>query len=136
MSHLKPLPVGRSNAVDLLRRMGERSTMKQISVTAIRLLTPCLLAAGLVSFYTMATAMNVQTDSIKHYEFSAQTRMEPQRPQIRVRPPAAYPYPRPEPYAWPGPGAVRRCVDWYATEYRPSGSVITPQMRCRWVRGY
>lgn len=67
-------------------------------------------------------------------EFSAQTR---RRPRVRVTPnqPAAYDYPLPGEYAWPGPGYVRHCVDWYATEYRPSGTVITPQMRCRWVRG-
>lgn len=67
-------------------------------------------------------------------EISAQER---QRPRIRVqpRPPAASPYPRPGAYSWPGPGAVRVCQDWYATEHRPSGTVITPQMRCRWVRG-
>jgi len=52
-----------------------------------------------------------------------------------VTPPAAYDYPRPGPYAPPGPGYVRQCVDWYATEHRLSGTVITPQMRCRWVRG-
>jgi hypothetical protein len=28
---------------------------------------------------------------------------------------------------------VRQCVDGYAIERRPSGTVITPQMRCRWV---
>ena len=27
----------------------------------------------------------------------------------------------------------RQCVDWYALEHRPSGDVITPQTRCRWV---
>jgi len=27
----------------------------------------------------------------------------------------------------------RECVDWYALEHRPSGDVVTPQMRCRWV---
>ncbi len=27
----------------------------------------------------------------------------------------------------------RQCVDWYALEHRPSGDVVTPQMRCRWV---
>lgn len=64
--------------------------------------------------------------------FSAQSR---ERPRVRVTPPAAYDYPRPGPYAWPGPGYVRQCVDWYATEHRLSGTVITPQMRCRWVRG-
>ena len=69
-------------------------------------------------------------------EFSAQER---QRPRIRVQPqqPAAWPYPRPDDYSWPAPGpAYRQCEDWYLTEYRPSGTVITPQMRCRWVRGY
>jgi hypothetical protein len=29
----------------------------------------------------------------------------------------------------------RRCVDWYELQYRPSGTVLYPQMRCRWVRG-
>lgn len=29
---------------------------------------------------------------------------------------------------------VRDCVDWYAQEHRPSGTVIVPRMRCRWVR--
>jgi hypothetical protein len=27
----------------------------------------------------------------------------------------------------------RQCVDWYLLEHRPSGDVVTPQMRCRWV---
>jgi hypothetical protein len=131
-----PLRVTRSNAVDLPPQMGERSTMKQIFVIAARSLKPYLFAAGLVFVCQTVMAMNGQTGSIERYEFSAQTRVEPQRPRIRVRPPMAYPYPRPEPYAWPGPGAVRHCVDWYATEYRPSGRVVTPQMRCRWVRRY
>lgn len=33
------------------------------------------------------------------------------------------------------PNAVRDCVGWYQTEYRPSGTVITPQLRCRWIDG-
>jgi hypothetical protein len=32
------------------------------------------------------------------------------------------------------PNAVRRCVDWYAEERRPSGTVVVPHMRCQWVR--
>ena len=111
--------------------------MKQISVTIPGLLTLCVFAAGLFSFDILETAMNEQTDSPELHEFSAQSHVEqPPRPRIRVQPPAAYPYPRPETYSWPGPGAVRHCVDWYATEYRPSGTVVTPQMRCRWVRRY
>jgi hypothetical protein len=30
------------------------------------------------------------------------------------------------------PTAKRHCVSWLAKEYRPSGTVITPQMRCWW----
>ena len=29
---------------------------------------------------------------------------------------------------------VRDCRDWYAEERRPSGTVVVPHMRCRWVR--
>lgn len=70
----------------------------------------------------------------------AQNRPRRARPHIRVRP--RYPYrryhsPYPLPYAteYPGPNAVRQCTDWYATEYRPSGPVIVPKMRCWWVPG-
>ena len=28
----------------------------------------------------------------------------------------------------------RRCTDWYVLEHRPSGSVLTPHMRCWWTR--
>jgi hypothetical protein len=94
-----------------------------------------LTAALLLAAVSPAAPVSAgETTRIEGSEFSSQTR---QRPRIRVyrNEPAAYDYPRPGPYSWPGPGAVRQCVDWYATEYRPSGTVITPQMRCRWVRG-
>ena len=62
------------------------------------------------------------------------------RPHIRVQP--RYPYRHyhslyPLPYSteYPGPNAKRQCVDWYATEHRPSGTVIVPRMRCWWVPG-
>jgi len=31
------------------------------------------------------------------------------------------------------PNAVRACTDWYAYEYRPSGTVIVPRMSCHWI---
>jgi hypothetical protein len=31
------------------------------------------------------------------------------------------------------PNAVRVCTDWYAQEFRPSGTVIVPRMSCHWV---
>lgn len=38
-------------------------------------------------------------------------------------------YPR---HAYPGPNAKRQCRSWLAQEYRISGPVIVPQMRCWW----
>jgi hypothetical protein len=35
---------------------------------------------------------------------------------------------------FPSSRQVRRCVDWYQIEHRPSGTVLTPQMRCWWAR--
>jgi hypothetical protein len=77
------------------------------------------------------------SDGVKSTQISEMSAQQRKRPRVIVRPrqPAAYDYPRPGYYSWPGPNAVRRCTDWYATEYRPSGTVITPQMRCRWVPG-
>jgi len=34
--------------------------------------------------------------------------------------------------SYPGPNAVRQCRSWLAKEYRVSGPVIVPQMRCWW----
>jgi hypothetical protein len=33
------------------------------------------------------------------------------------------------------PTAVRACDAWYEQEFRLSGTVIVPRMRCRWVAG-
>lgn len=38
------------------------------------------------------------------------------------------------PGSYPGPNAVRECRAWYAEEFRPSGTVIVPRMRCWWRR--
>lgn len=53
-------------------------------------------------------------------EYSAQARPRLRRAQTRI---VVTPYSR----------LYRECVDWYALEYRPSGTVLTPQMRCRWA---
>ena len=44
-------------------------------------------------------------------------------------------YARPRIEINPRPLLYRRCVDWYELQYRPSGTVLYPQMRCWWVRG-
>jgi hypothetical protein len=50
-------------------------------------------------------------------EFSAQQRRRV-RPRITVVPLSRY---------------YRQCDSWMAVEHRPSGDVITPQMRCVWA---
>ena len=60
--------------------------------------------------------------------------------RIIVRPTLPYrldatEFPRADNLGFPGRNAVRQCVSWLATEYRPSGTVVTPQMRCWWQRG-
>jgi hypothetical protein len=73
---------------------------------------------------------------------NAQKKAAPKRAptRIRVTPVLRYrldstPYPRTDFLGYPGPNAVRQCVSWLAPEYRPSGTVITPHMRCWWERG-
>jgi hypothetical protein len=51
-------------------------------------------------------------------EFAAQKK----RPRVTI-------YPR---RVYPGPYAKRQCYSWLVTEYRVSGPVIVPQMRCWW----
>jgi hypothetical protein len=51
-------------------------------------------------------------------ELAAQTK----RPRVTI-------YPR---RVYPGPNAKRQCRAWLAQEYRVSGPVIVPQMRCWW----
>ena len=51
-------------------------------------------------------------------DFSAQKK----RPHVTI-------YPR---RVRPGPNAKRQCYSWLVKEYRVSGPVIVPQMRCWW----
>ena len=58
-------------------------------------------------------------------ESSAQTRRRRAPTQLRVVRERTY----------LPPTAVRECNAWYEQEFRPSGTVIVPRMRCRWVAG-
>ncbi|MBV8924342.1 MAG: hypothetical protein JOZ74_03120 [Bradyrhizobium sp.] len=53
------------------------------------------------------------------------------RPRLRVTP---YEEQGVVPHYNPGPDAVRLCNAHYEQEYRPSGTVIVPRMRCYWTR--
>lgn len=41
----------------------------------------------------------------------------------------------PRGYSQPGPNSVRECQAWYVQEFRPSGTVVVPRMRCWWAPG-
>ncbi len=109
--------------------------MQQFCVFGFRVAGWAIVAIAGLSLAGVPIMGAISTaDAAELHEWSAQTRVEPrQRPRIRVQPPAAYDYPRPQ--TLPS-NFVRQCVDWYATEYRASGTVVTPQMRCRWVQRY
>ncbi len=71
---------------------------------------------------TIGVQIPLQTSSAT--EFSAQSRKRPLR--LRVYRPG---------YGYLPPTAKRDCTAWYEQEYRPSGTVIVPRMRCRWING-
>jgi hypothetical protein len=82
-----------------------------------------LLAAGTGRGDAAGTTASTTVASI---EFSAQATPRRRRvPRIEV-------FPR----RYPGPDAVRECRAWYVQEFRPSGTVVVPRMRCWWERGY
>ena len=71
-----------------------------------------------------------------------EVRVQKPRPRTRLRVQPLYPYrtfhseyPLPYDVEYPGPNAHRECVSGLITEHRPSGTVIVPRERCRWVRG-
>ena len=98
-----------------------------------------LTGAGLLAFAATQTS-SAQTSGTAVFPGEPMVqRTARARTRIRVTP--AYPYrlysttyPVPYKYEYPGPGAVRQCTSWLATEHRASGTVLTPQMRCWWER--
>jgi hypothetical protein len=88
-----------------------------------------IAAVATASFFLSAAgapaAPPARSDENQMSELSAQRRVRPPRPRIRIY----------APYAYPGPNAVRHCTSWLEPEWRPSGTVIVPRMRCWWVSG-
>jgi hypothetical protein len=77
----------------------------------------------------MALAAPAMLGAARHAPAQTQTPPIAQRSQATAR------YARPRIEIYPRPPLYRRCVDWYELQYRPSGTVLYPQMRCWWVRG-
>jgi|SRR6478609_10153928 hypothetical protein len=120
----------KNHAVDPMAAMEEPVAMKRMAMLAI------LAAFGGLLF---TAAPGVAQPAGVSTEESIVPQKRP-RTRLRVRP--IYPYrhfhslyPPPYDIEYPGPNGKRECVDAYVTEHRPSGTVIVPRMRCRWVRG-
>ena len=79
-----------------------------------------LLAAVLAATFGLMTPATAQQSYGRGHteELAAQTK----RPRVTI-------YPR---RVYPGPNAKRQCRSWLVREYRVSGPVIVPQMRCWW----
>jgi hypothetical protein len=92
-----------------------RAAWSIIAATAVGLL---LAAEG------APAAASSGGDEVQMSDLSAQRRARP-RTRIRIY----------APYAYPGPNAVRQCTSWLEPEWRASGTVIVPRMRCWWVPG-
>jgi hypothetical protein len=88
------------------------------------LIVAAAAAALLLNVDGAAAAPVMTNDTAQSTDLSAQRR---QRPRTRIRIYA--------PYSYPGPHAVRHCTSWLEPEWRPSGTVIVPRMRCWWVPG-
>ncbi len=97
--------------------------MKQIGLFAV-------LTFGAVCGLASAGPIRAEVASpqVQRVASQASTDLSAQR-RIRRRATPIYIYGR-RPLS---PTAVRSCVDWYAYEYRPSGTVIVPKMSCHWI---
>jgi len=122
--------------------MGERSGMKPFSgLFAIAAFAGLLVqAAAPASAVERSGAAKSATAPTDISAQSQSTRRARPRPQLRVQP--RYPYrnynsfyPLPYDVEYPGPNAKRYCTARYVTEYRPSGTVVVPSMRCWWGPG-
>ena len=90
---------------------------------AVVLATICI---GSSSAEAQAVARDGQrANAARQVESSAQSRRRRAPTQLRVIRERVY----------LPPTAVRTCDAWYEQEFRPSGTVIVPRMRCRWVAG-
>jgi hypothetical protein len=101
----------------------------QINGLAIVAGLACALAAICVAATSPAQAQaareHQRVTAAQPIEASAQSRRRRAPTQLRVIRQRAY----------LPPTAVRTCNAWYEQEFRPSGTVIVPRMRCRWVAG-
>jgi hypothetical protein len=85
-----------------------------------------LAFGGLMFAVTVGAAAVASADDLRSGVATApvarESAAQKKRPRVTI-------YPR---RVYPGPYAKRQCYSWLVTEYRVSGTVVTPQMRCWW----
>lgn len=89
-----------------------------------------LAAAGLMALISPApadAASVVRVHTATSTDLSAQSR---RRPRVRIY--RSIDTRGVYPSYFPGPNAVRDCSVAYVQEFRPSGTIIAPHMRCFW----
>src|SRR5215212_1277484 len=105
--------------------------MKVMRKLALAILTGGALAAAGLAVNSPAAAQSAgvgaaeRANAAQPLEATAQQRRRRAPTQLRIYRDRAY----------LPPNAVRACDAWYEQEFRPSGTVIVPRMRCRWVAG-
>jgi hypothetical protein len=101
--------------------------MKRLGLAAI------LVGLGCGLVWPVERAAAQSSDGVKLAQAVPQDRYRRPPPRIRVTP--YYQEQGVVPHYNPGPNAVRVCNAHYEQEYRPSGTVIVPRMKCYWTRG-
>lgn len=85
----------------------------------------CVLASVPVQAQDRTVQATQQAGSAQSLQASSQSRRRPPPTRLRIY----------REHGYLPPNAVRTCNAWYEQEFRPSGTVIVPRMRCRWVAG-
>ena len=106
------------------RGMGRRAMMRPSAILMSLFAGLIVAAAPGAARAQPATAVSSHHHGLTAEEFSAQSR------RVLRRTPRRVPVYRGS--QSPGPNSVRVCNAYYEQEYRPSGTVIVPRMRCAW----
>lgn len=85
----------------------------------------CVLTGAPAQAQDRTVQATQQAGSTRLLEASSQSRRRPPPTRLRIY----------REHGYLPPNAVRTCNAWYEQEFRPSGTVIVPRMRCRWVAG-
>jgi hypothetical protein len=127
---------GNRLSVKVMRK--ESATIRLLALAVLAFLAVVPVASGTAQAQPAGTA--AEPEALMPDRAARRARPQARvRPQISVRPRYPYrtfhtTYPLPYDYEYPGPNARRDCAVRYVQEFRPSGTVIVPRMRCRWVQ--